>query len=108
MNTIHANFFTGENKYKTEDNKILRNVLHKDYAKFLYMNNLPRAYDKADLESAARGYIGPQSMADRAASDIRDRYVSFTISHIKANGGYPEGRDLDAEWVEFSGLAVPA
>lgn len=31
-----------------------RNVLHRDYAKFLYENSLPRDFNKQELEKAAK------------------------------------------------------
>lgn len=59
MNQIHMNFFTGENGYKNQPGKLARNVLRRDYQRFLYTNNLPRDFDQQELEKAAKAYKGP-------------------------------------------------
>lgn len=56
---IHMNFFQGENSYIQDDGKLARNRLKKEYDRFLYVNNLPRSYDVAALEKAAKQYRGP-------------------------------------------------
>lgn len=89
MNTIHTNFFTGENKYRN-GNQIMRNVLHKDYKYFLYVNKLPSAYNKADLEKATREYKGPKELEALAASQEMDLYTNFYLSKVKINGGFDD------------------
>lgn len=58
-NPINMAFFVGENGYKNQPGKIARNVLRKDYQRFLYDNNLPRDFDQLALETAAKAYKGP-------------------------------------------------
>lgn len=57
--TINADFFKGENTYKQGNGTLARNVLRKDYQRFLYENGLPREFDQLELEAAAKAYKGP-------------------------------------------------
>lgn len=57
--TIRSDFFKGENIYRQQNGQIARNVLRRDYQKFLYQNNLPREFDQQELEAMAKSYVGP-------------------------------------------------
>lgn len=57
--TIHPDFFQGENAYKQGNGTLARNVLRKDYQRFLYERGLPREFNQRDLEAAAKAYKGP-------------------------------------------------
>lgn len=55
---IHQHFFNGPNKYLAKDGKLARQVLRRDYQKFLYENRLPKEFDQQELEKAAKAYPG--------------------------------------------------
>lgn len=57
---IHQDFFQGENKYLSHDGRLARQVLRRDYEKFLYENKLDRRFDAQELERAAKAYRGPE------------------------------------------------
>lgn len=57
---IHQDFFNGKNKYLSSDGKLARQVLRRDYAKFLYENKLDRRFDAQELERAAKAYRGQE------------------------------------------------